>query len=88
MLNDIHSNVETRCDVMKQRKQYTIRFPPGASIALEEMAKEEDVSAAELIRRAVNFYQLKIDAKKGDKRIVLEGLNSGGSLSSRELVMI
>ena len=73
---------------MKPRKQYTIRFPPSASVALEEMAEEEDVSAAELIRRAINFYQLKIDAKKNNKRIVLECVRSDGSLGSRELVMI
>jgi hypothetical protein len=73
---------------MKPRKQYTIRFPPAASIALEKMAEEEDVSAAELIRRAINFYQLKIDAKGDDKRIVLESVLPSGTLSSRELVMI
>jgi hypothetical protein len=52
------------------------------------MAEEEDVSAAELIRRAINFYQLKMNAKKNNKRIVLESVLPSGSLSSRELVMI
>ena len=73
---------------MKPRKQYTIKFPPAASAVLEEMAKEEDVSAAELIRRAVNFYEVKLDAKRNDKRIVLEKVLASGSLDSRELVMI
>ena len=87
MLNDIHYTVKTRY-IMNPRKQYTVRFPPAASTALKEMAKEEDISAAELIRRAINFYQLKIDAEKNNKRIVLESVHPDGSLSSRELVMI
>ncbi len=88
MLSDIHFNVETHGDTMKPRKQYTIKFPPDASRVLEEMAEEEDVSVAELIRRAVNFYEVKLDAKRNNKRIVLEKVLAGGSLDSRELVMI
>ena len=59
-------------ETVKKRKQYTIRFPIDASEALEEMSEEEGVSAAELIRRAVNFYQVKMEAKKKNKRIILE----------------
>lgn len=59
-------------ETMKKRKQYTIRFPPGASEALEDMSEEEGISAAELIRRAINFYQVKMEAKKKNKRIILE----------------
>ncbi len=53
-------------------KQYTIRFPPEATDALKEMAEVEGVTMAEIIRRAINFYQVKIEAKKNDKKIVLE----------------
>jgi len=56
----------------KETKQYTIRFPPEATEALKEMSKEEGVTSAELIRRAINFYQVKIEAKKKNKRIILE----------------
>jgi len=45
----------------KETKQYTIRFPPEATEALKEMSKEEGVTSAELIRRAINFYQVKIE---------------------------
>lgn len=59
-------------ETVKKRKQYTIRFPPEASEALEEMSDEEGVSASELVRRAINFYQVKMEAKKKQKRIILE----------------
>jgi len=68
---------------MKERKQYTIRFPIEASKVLEKMADEEDVKVAELIRRAVNFYEVKLEAKRNNKRIVLES-----SSGMHELVMI
>jgi predicted transcriptional regulator len=68
---------------MKPREQYTIRFPPDASKALREMAEEEDVSAAELIRRAINFYQVKMEAKKCNKTLMLKSRD--GTI---ELVMV
>lgn len=58
-----------------KRKQYTIRFPPEASAVLEEMSKEEGVSASELIRRAVNFYQVRMESVKHNKKIMLESDN-------------
>lgn len=88
MISDIHFNVKTHGDSMKTRKQYTIRFPPDASKVLEEMAEEEDVSAAELIRRAVNFYDLKLEVKRNSKRIVLESVGVDGTSIIRELVMV
>jgi len=68
--------------VMK-RKVYTIRFPPAASKTLEEMAEEEDVSAAELIRRAINFYQVKQESKKHNKVIMLKSADG-----TMEIVMV
>lgn len=56
----------------KERKQYTVRFPHEAVVALDNMSHAEDVSIAELIRRAVNFYQIKQDAKKHNKKIFME----------------
>jgi len=67
--------------------KHTIRFPPEAAEALENMAIEEDVSAAELIRRAINFYQVRMESKKNNKQIVLESMSPDGALV-RELVMI
>ncbi len=60
-----------------EKKSYTIRFPPGDADKLEEMAKEAGLTKAELIRRAINFYQIVIDAKKKGKRIVLEDEKTG-----------
>jgi len=54
------------------KKTYTIRFPEEETKKLEELAKEAGLTKAELIRRAINFYALVIDAKKKGKRIVLE----------------
>ncbi len=66
-----------------KKKQYTIRLPPEASGALKEMAKDEGVSVAELIRRAINFYDVKLEAKKNEKKIVLEDKEG-----KREWVMV
>lgn len=59
-------------EIKKETKQYTIRFPPESTEALKEMSKEEGVTSAELIRRAINFYQVKIEAKKKNKKIFME----------------
>ena len=56
----------------KVTKAYTIRFPPESTKALKEMSKEEGITNAELIRRAIKFYQVRIEAKKKNKKIVLE----------------
>lgn len=55
-----------------KRKQYTVKFPSQAAEVLDDMAKEEEVSVAELLRRAVNFYEVKLDAKRNHKQIILE----------------
>jgi len=67
-----------------EKKQYTIRFPSQAVEVLEEMAREEGVTKAELVRRAINFYQVKLEAKKKNKRIILESEEE----PEREWVMI
>ena len=66
------------------KKQYTIRFPPEAVDALEDMAKEEGVTKAELVRRAINFYQVKLEARRKNKRIILESEKE----PKREWVMV
>lgn len=58
-----------------KQKQYTIRFPPSASDTLTEMAKEEGVSVSEFIRRAVNFYQVKMEATKSNKTLMLQSID-------------
>lgn len=68
----------------EEKKQYTIRFPPEAVDALEDMAKEEGVTKAELVRRAINFYQVKLEAKKKKKKIILESEEE----PKREWVMV
>ncbi len=68
----------------EEKKQYTIRFPPEAVGALEDMAKEEGVTKAELVRRAINFYQVKLEAKKKKKKIILESEEE----PKREWVMV
>ena len=47
-------------------------FSPEASEALEEMSEEEGVSVVEFTRRSINFYQVKMEAKKKHKKIILE----------------
>ena len=39
--------------------RYTITFDPRATALLKKYAEEEGVSMAEIIRRALNFYELK-----------------------------
>lgn len=56
----------------KPRKQYSVKFPAQAAEALDDMAKEEEVSVAEVLRRAVNFYEVKLDAKRRHRQIILE----------------
>lgn len=60
----------------KEKIQYTIRVAPGAVKEIEEMAKEEGITKAELIRRALNFYQVKQRAIREDGRIFI--LNKKG----------
>ena len=60
----------------EEKIQYTIRFAPGAVEEIEEMAKEEGITKAELIRRALNFYQVKQRAIRERGRIFI--LNEKG----------
>ncbi len=53
-------------------KQYTFEFPPEATPVLDNMAQEEGVSIGEVLRRALNFYEFKLDAKRRHKEIILE----------------
>jgi len=63
-------------DQKEEKIQYTIRFAPGAVEEIEEMAKEEGITKAELIRRALNFYQVKQRATRERGRIFI--LNEKG----------
>jgi len=56
----------------EQKKQYTVQFPPEAATVLDNMSKEEGVSISEVVRRAVNFYEVKLDAKRRHRQIILE----------------
>ncbi len=49
-----------------------VTFPPQASKALKEMADEEGVTVAELIRMAVNFYGLRLECHRNHKKLILE----------------
>ena len=55
-----------------KKKHFTIRFTPESAAKLKSMADDAEVSSAELVRRAINFYQVQIEAKKHNKRILLE----------------
>ena len=65
-----------KSDQEDERIQYTIRFAPGAVEEIEEMAKEEGITKAELMRRALNFYQVKQRALREKGRIFI--LNKKG----------
>jgi len=51
---------------------YSIRFTPESSEKLKCLAKSEGITSAELIRKAINFYHVKIEAKINNKKIFLE----------------
>lgn len=53
------------------QKEFTVSFPPEAADALKEMAAEVKVAPTELIRLAINFYQVAIEARTQNKRIFL-----------------
>lgn len=55
-----------------KRTRYTIEFTTDAAEALKDMAEEDHTTISELVRRAINFYQVKLEAKKEHKRILLE----------------
>ena len=58
-------------------KGYSIQFDQEDTVELEGMAKDAGLTVAQLIRGAINFYQLHTDAKKQDKRIILEDQRGG-----------
>lgn len=60
----------------EEKVQYTIRFAPGAVEEIEEMAREEGITKAELIRRALDFYQVKQKVRREKGRIYI--LNEEG----------
>lgn len=51
---------------------YSIQFDQEDTVELEGMAKDAGLTIAQLIRGAINFYQIHTDAKNEDKRIILE----------------
>jgi len=55
-----------------KRNRCTIEFTPADAESLRSKAREDSTTAAELVRRAINFYELKLDAKRNHKRISLE----------------
>ena len=57
---------------MPEKKRISIKFTPEASGVLKDMAEDKGVTVAELVRRAVNFYQVQMDAEKHHKHILLQ----------------
>lgn len=55
-----------------KRTRYSIEFTTDAAEALKDMAKEDHTTISELVRRAINFYEVKLEAKRHNKRISLE----------------
>lgn len=55
-----------------EKKNFTIRFTPESADELHKMSNEVGVSSAELVRRAITFYQVRMDAKRHNKRLSLE----------------
>ncbi len=55
-----------------KRKQYTVKIPYEVTVVLDNMAEEEDTSVGEVLRRAINFYTIRLDAKRRHKEIILE----------------
>lgn len=65
-------NAKEEKSVEKEKKKYTITFPPAETRVLREYAEQEGVSMAETIRRALNFYQVRLKAKDENLDVVLE----------------
>ncbi len=58
---------------MVRDSRITIRFTPQGARTIKKMVKEDGLArSAELIGNAINFYQVRIPARKEDKRIILE----------------
>jgi hypothetical protein len=62
----------------KAEKRYTITFDPKATALVKKYAEEEGVSMAEIIRRALNFYELKRLAERERLGIELVGKDESG----------
>lgn len=57
---------------MFKKKGLSIKFPHEETATLKGMAKEEGVPVGELIGRAINFYQVHMDAEKNHKHVCLQ----------------
>lgn len=51
---------------------YTIRFSKNDAETIDEMTLFEGITKAELIRRAINFYNVKIKALNEKKKLFFE----------------
>ena len=54
---------------------YTIRFSKNDAETIDEMTLFEGITKAELIRRAINFYNVKIKAIIEKKKLFFEDKN-------------
>ena len=61
-----------RGSMPETKKEIVVRFKEESSAAVREMAEEEGVPVFELITRAVNFYQVRMDAVKNNKQVLLQ----------------
>jgi len=52
---------------------YTIKFSKNDTETIDEMTLFEGITKAELIRRAINFYNVKIKALNEKKKLYFEG---------------
>jgi metal-responsive CopG/Arc/MetJ family transcriptional regulator len=64
----------------KKTKRFSITFEPEALENLDKMAAVENISKAELIRRAINFYNFRLKAKTENQKIILEDENGKQTL--------
>ncbi len=71
----------------KSGTRYTITFDPKATALVKKYAEEEEVSMAEIIRRALNFYKLKRIAERDGLEIELVERDESGKEKRRIKVL-
>ena len=56
----------------KKERRYTVSFDPKTTEVIRKLAEKEQTSMAEVLRRALNFYRVKLKAEEEDLDIILE----------------
>ena len=53
-------------------EEYKIRYSTEVSEVIDDMASEEGIEITELLRRALNFYEIRLDMQRNHKEMYLQ----------------